>query len=249
MIDKDTLLTYAKLNKLRPWQQEKHYIESMTLMSLSEYPFVFKGGTYLWFFHGLDRFSEDLDFTATGDIPEEIDKSVSEMLKMFGVENSTRIINNDERSFSFRLSAKGPLNTSARDLCHVYVEISKRERLLKEPLAFRLNFDAYKIPIKIIGGMDLQEVASENVRAIVTREKARDAYDLFFLIKKKDVKFDENITSEKLKYYNLQFSNETFFKALKARKGAWKPELKDLIFEKLPPFDEVEDTIRKWISD
>ncbi len=60
------MIEIAKLNRLRPWQQEKHYIQSLILNSLSELPLVFKGGTYLWFFHGLKRFSEDLDFTYNG---------------------------------------------------------------------------------------------------------------------------------------------------------------------------------------
>ncbi len=38
MIDKETLIKLAKLNNLRPWQQEKHYIQSLILVALSEHP-------------------------------------------------------------------------------------------------------------------------------------------------------------------------------------------------------------------
>lgn len=246
MIGREALERIAKLYGLRPWQQERHYIQALVLGALSEFPLIFKGGTYLWFFHGLDRFSEDLDFTATGELPGEIGKSVSESLRMFGVENSLKAISGDGRSLSFRISAKGPLNTSERNLTHVYVEISRRERLLRPPLSLQLNFDAYALPVKIVGGMALDEVAGEKVRAICTREKARDAYDLYYLITRKGVKFDKAIADEKLRYYGLPFSEELLSKSLRKREAGWKPELKSLVFGKLPEFEAVFGAITRW---
>ena len=66
MIDKELIYRLVKLNNLRPWQQEKHYIQSLILEVVADEPLIFKGGTYLWFFHGLQRFSEYLDFTVNG---------------------------------------------------------------------------------------------------------------------------------------------------------------------------------------
>ena len=45
----DELLQIAKLMGLKPWQQEKHYIQSLALVTLSETPVILKGGTYLCF--------------------------------------------------------------------------------------------------------------------------------------------------------------------------------------------------------
>lgn len=248
MIDRETLNDIAKLYKLRPWQQEKHYVQTMVLVALSEFPIIFKGGTYLWFFHGLNRFSEDLDFTASGELPENIADRVSDALRMFGVENTIKIIERKKRGISFRISAKGPLNTSPRDVCHVYVEISRREKIVQEPLSFELNFDAYKLPVKIIQGATLGEVAAEKIRAMITRRKARDMYDLFYLIKNKNVDFDLELTNEKLKYYELNFSDELFTKKLDDKKDIWKAELKQLVFGKLPEYTEVQMEINEWIT-
>ena len=90
MIDKKTLISFAKLNGMRPWQQEKHYIQSVILVAMSEEQVVFKGGTYLWFFHGLNRFSEDLDFTSEK-VPKDMDKKISKSLLMMGIENKTKL--------------------------------------------------------------------------------------------------------------------------------------------------------------
>ena len=112
------------MNGLRPWQQEKHYVQSLILGILSDFPLVFKGGTYLWFFHGLRRFSEDLDFTSSGKIRKEVPAVVSRNLTFFGLENELKIMNGNGKGLSFRIMANCPLNTSDRDRCVVYVEIS-----------------------------------------------------------------------------------------------------------------------------
>jgi predicted nucleotidyltransferase component of viral defense system len=62
---------------MRTWQQEKHYLQSLILTIVSDYPLVFKGGTYLWLFHGLNRFSEDLDFTAKGTLKKDFPQYIS----------------------------------------------------------------------------------------------------------------------------------------------------------------------------
>ena len=64
MILKEDLIRLAKLNRLKAFQQEKHYIQTLVLRSIyaATNDLTFKGGTSLWFFYGLNRFSEDLDF-------------------------------------------------------------------------------------------------------------------------------------------------------------------------------------------
>ena len=66
MITAEEIIRFAKVNRLKPHQQEKHYLQTATLAGVYTAvadELVFKGGTALFFFYGLDRFSEDLDFT------------------------------------------------------------------------------------------------------------------------------------------------------------------------------------------
>jgi len=246
MIDKETLIKIAKLNNLRPWQQEKHYVQSLILVALSEHPLLFKGGTYLWFFHGLPRFSEDLDFTCAEDVPQDLPERVSESLRLFGVENTIKREKGILQAFSFRISAKGPLNTGMVDLCHVYVEISRREKPVQRQVSLSFAQSQYALPSKLISGMALDEVAAEKVRAFMTRDKARDLYDLSYLILNKGVKFDEEMVNAKLAYYNLKFSQKSFFEKLSEKGEYWKGELKPLVFGELPSFEDSEKTVKKW---
>ncbi|MBN1169794.1 nucleotidyl transferase AbiEii/AbiGii toxin family protein [Candidatus Micrarchaeota archaeon] len=246
MIDKNELIKISKLFSLKPWQQEKHYVQTLTLLSLAEQQLVFKGGTYLWFAHNLKRFSEDLDFTETGSLREDLQEKVSEDLTFFGLENSVKTINEDDLTLSFRISAKGPLNTSDTDLCYIYVEISRREKVIEKTLPIKIDFPAYHLPTKIIAGMSLSEVAAEKARAIITRNRARDVFDLHFLSNK--IKFNKNLVNEKLSFYDLEFSNDLFFEKLREKKILWKKDLQSLLFEGLPDFDKVEDELTKWIK-
>ncbi|MCX7845312.1 MAG: nucleotidyl transferase AbiEii/AbiGii toxin family protein [Dictyoglomaceae bacterium] len=247
MIDKETIKRYAKINNIRPWQQEKHYIQSCVLISLSEFQLVFKGGTYLWFFHGLKRFSEDLDFTLLKEESKDIAIAIHENLLLLGIENEVRA-KRDEKTESIHIKAKGPLSTSDIDLCHVYVEISKREEVKKKTAPYILNQPFYNLPIKIIRGMDLVEVGAEKVRAIFTRKKARDLYDLYYLINDKKIDFDVELINEKLDYYKLKFSRQKFISEVQKFEKEWKKELESLVLTDLPPFKDVKEKVSDWIS-
>lgn len=248
MIDKPTLIKLAKLYNLRPWQQEKRYLQSLILAALSEHPLVFKGGTYLYFFHGLDRFSEDLDFTSSGSLPEALAGDVSESLRLFGVQNSARVESDDMRGYSFRIGARGPLYTSPEETSYVYVEISRREHALTRPMPLRLDYSAYGVPVKMLGGMALEEVAAEKVRAIVSRDKARDLYDLAFLVRGKGVRFDRAMVEEKLAYYGATFDQGALADRLDAKEALWKPELKPLIFGDLMDYRGAVSAVLRWAA-
>ncbi len=246
MIEKKELLEIAKLKGLKPWQQEKHYVQSVMLEILSEHPLVFKGGTYLWFFHGLPRFSEDLDFTAKEALPKNLPAIVSKSLELFGIENAVKTITNNATTLSFRISAKGPLNTARIDECRVYVEISKREGIAKTPLPVKLDFPEYGLPTKRAAGMSLEEIGAEKVRAIMTREKARDVYDLHYLIEKKKIPFNQELADKKLAFSGKKFSKKEFLEKAKQKQEYFEKELKSLVFDELPAFGKTMKRIQKW---
>lgn len=246
MIGEKELLEIAKLNGLKGWQQEKHYVQAVVLGVLAEQPLVFKGGTYLWFFHGLARFSEDLDFTAGEELPKNLAESVSASLELFGVENKNKAITDNETTLSFRISAKGPLNTVEIDECRVYVEISKRESVVEKPVSLRLDFPAYSLPVKRVAGMNLDEVGAEKIRAIMTREKPRDLFDLYYLVEKKQINFNEGLTAKKLAYYGKGFSKQEFLEKARQKQPYFEKELKNMVFDELPNFGEIIQKLQNW---
>ena len=210
---------------------------------------VFKGGTYLWFFGGLDRFSEDLDFTQNGKISPNIPDIVSRDLELYGIENEMKIMKDDDLGLSFRIAALGPLHTSDKDRCFVYVEISRREPVILKQVPLKLDFPEYQLQVHRIPGMALQEVGSEKVRAILTRKKARDIYDLHYLVTRKGIGFDQDLIDEKLRFYQMIFSAKEFVDQLESRENQFKRELVGTVFGELPEYSSVVETLRKWINE
>ncbi len=223
-------------------------MQALVLNALYDEHLVFKGGTYLWLFNGLPRFSEDLDFTAVSKFSSGILEKVSKRLSLLGVANEARIESNDERSFSFKIMAHGPLYSNQNSRCVVYVEISKRENVLIETIPIKLDLQEYQLPVRILMGMNLDEVAAEKVRAIMSRNKARDAYDLYYLIKEKKVKFRKELSDKKLKYMGKNFLLADFKAALNEKDRIFEKELANLVFKPLPRFKEIREVIEEWIK-
>ena len=249
MILKEDLVRIARLNNLRAFQQEKHYIQTLALRSIyaSTNDLAFKGGTCLWFFHGLNRFSEDLDFTMIKEVklknlPVEVEKD----LDVYGINPEIRILKNDEISFSFRIGAKGPLFTKEIERSFVRIEISKREELKKKPDVIELDAIYTDILPFFVLVMKREEILAEKVRAVLTRNRARDVYDLWFLLKK-GTGFELNLVNEKLKYYRKVFEKEVFMERIQRTEGYWESELKPLVIGRLPRFDAVYEDVKDLI--
>ena len=145
MIDSQRLREISKLFGMRPWQQEKHYLQSLILTIVSDYPLVFRGGTYLWLFHGLSRFSDDLDFTARGTIRKDFPEFISCSLRLYGYENEIKRIKDNEHEISVRFTINGPLHASNEDRCAIYVEVSGREKVLLPGIPLKIDFPQYDI--------------------------------------------------------------------------------------------------------
>ena len=86
MITKEELKEYSKIRELNLGQAEKDYFQTIILFILYQdfgKELIFKGGTALSKCFGLDRFSEDLDFTISQDIDI---KKIEDGLNRFRIE-------------------------------------------------------------------------------------------------------------------------------------------------------------------
>ncbi len=236
MLTREEILRLARARRLRPWQEEKRYVQALVLYALSDWPVVMKGGTYLWFFQGLNRFSDDLDFSQAGVLskgPE--DASLS--LELLGLRNRVRVLKEDRYTLTFRVDAWGPLSTSEKDLCRVRVDISRREEVLLKPIPVKLDEPHYGIPIVFLRGMDLREALAEKIRAAVVRGAARDLYDSWFLLRK-GIQVVPDLLARKLKFYGMKSQSELCSK-LKGIEHSWRSELEPVVFGHLPEFWDV----------
>jgi len=250
MITKEELIELTRISHLKPYQQEKHYIQTIILNSIYSTignSLVFKGGTCLSFFYGLNRFSEDLDFTEIGEFDvEKVIFNLKKDLENLGINFKMGKIEEFENSVSFKVGVEGPLFSKEIERCFVSVEISKREVVFsygaKELKTNYRDFLGFNVIV-----MEEREILAEKVRALITRNKARDLYDLHFLLKK-DVEIDIDLINEKLKYYNKSFSFSEFKKSLDKKERIWKNELNPFIFGEIPDFSGVKRDVLKLLE-
>jgi hypothetical protein len=191
---------------------------------------VFKGGTALKKCYGLSRFSEDLDFTCT----ERVDsKKLENGLRRFNIEFEMER-NEFENGLKVTLKIKGPLYIGERkSLCNFIVDFSFRENVVLQPIIKTLGRFMEETPAFDVLVMDEKEILAEKARAIMTRAKARDVYDIWFLLGS-GVPFDADLIKKKLEYYGESWSQARFRKGLNMKESIWKTELEPLIGGAIP---------------
>jgi len=95
--------------------------------------------------------------------------------------------------------------------------------------------------------MSNEEILAEKVRSILTRDMARDVYDINFLLDL-DTEINPILIEKKLQYYEMKFDPNSFYKALKRKRDIWSKELKPIVKE-VPPFSEVLGKIKMRFED
>ena len=176
---------------------ERDYCLAWFLVALSRAPLrellAFKGGTALKrCYFGDYRFSEDLDFTLTGNTPfetirKELDPVFEEVQRASGIvfrfERQDR--ESHANSHTFYLGYEGPL--PARSASQVKVDVTLREKLVR-PVAdvpVVRGYDEYDdLPDGAnVRAYSLEEIAAEKVVALGdrARNEPRDLYDIWYL--------------------------------------------------------------------
>jgi predicted nucleotidyltransferase component of viral defense system len=130
-------------------------------------------------------------------------------------------------------------------LCKIILDISLREKVQLDPKIKKIGRFLQEIPVFDVVVMNKKEILAEKIRTIMTRKKARDVYDLIFLIEE-EIRFNKKITNDKLKYYKIEFKKQDFLKKVKEKKDVWETELSVLVKE-VPNFDKCYKKIKKWL--
>jgi predicted nucleotidyltransferase component of viral defense system len=249
MLGKEELRTYEKIVGFNLWQVEKDYLQHLVLLFLYsriKNELVLKGGTALQKAFGLNRFSIDLDFSSTKNNSEKFFGKVVEDITNFGFPSQISKIEKAKiaKAKTIILKIQGPLyGRDERTITTLRVEISLRKDLILEPIVKEVVPPYADLRPYFINLMDLKEILAEKVRALMWRGKARDLYDLWFLLKK-NVTPDVDLINKKLEYYNLKFNKEEFFQKIKDIEKVWEKELKPLV-NVLPSFE----TIKKEVTE
>lgn len=244
MISLESLKEHAKRKNFNLGQAEKDYFQEIILFILyREFgkELVFKGGTALTKCFGFDRFSEDLDFNI--DQKRNITSLISSGLDAFYIDHDIeqKVYRN---SLNITCRIQGPLYNGSRiSMCKISLDLSIRQKTLLEPKLVKIGLLINEIPSFDVVVMEPSEIFAEKIRAIFTRNKARDMYDIYYLIKM-GVAANLELINNKLSMYSVKFSIEKLNSKLSAKKGLWDTELKHLTGS-YPSFSDAKKTITK----
>lgn len=253
MLKKEELIKFTETKRLSLKNIEKDYLLELLLYLLSEEvgkDLIFKGGTALYKLYSLNRFSEDLDFTlASKKLKlEPLLYKIIRKLASIGISGKIKEIKKYQTGIAASLLIKGPLYDGSKpSLSYLSLDFSMRERPVYQPVIERI-FPSYRdIPSFEVFVMPLEEMLAEKVRSIIMRDKARDVYDTWFLLKK-GIKPDLNLINKKLKIHKQTFGYAFFISQLAAKEKTWKQDLQELLIGELPPFYKIKKEILDYFK-
>ena len=229
------------------YQKEKDYLQHIVLsrvFSRIGSELTFKGGTSLQKCFGLNRFSEDLDFTASENFNRErLEQSLEEVGRFYP---SSMTKSENDISLGYKLKIEGPLFHGPLSLQTIRVDVSLREEILLAPIN-RIITPLYSdLQPYMVMFMDPREILSEKIRALMTRVKARDLYDIYYL-SRKNVVLDTHLISRKLEFYSLEFDRDILVDRMSRLKTQWKKEIPGLV-RNAPDFDLVISTLTGFLG-
>lgn len=235
MITRDELYEVKEKRKTTLYYAEKEYLQYIFLNSLSKYAddFVFKGGTCLRLCYGLERASEDIDFS-TQLKPEKIGEIVTKCLRDFELLNIPYKIY-AEKEFQgnarFEVRFEGPLFTGAAastNTLKIDFNHQKATHVVANVIA-KLFSD---VPLFTLNVLDEKEILAEKVRALANRKQPRDLYDIWMLLNK-GVEANTALIARKLKEERSVLTG-----AVVPSREAYVRDLKNIVLV-LPPYEQV----------
>jgi predicted nucleotidyltransferase component of viral defense system len=161
----------------------REYCQHLFLSHFYQQPLTdqifFKGGTALRVIYNSPRFSEDLDFSASLTDIHALEDAVLDALAGIARENVDVDISESKTTSGDYLAIITFRSGEAMPVA-VQLEISLREgRKRGEAVTIVSDF----IPAYTILSLAQDQLFDEKINALLTRQKARDFYDLYFLLR------------------------------------------------------------------
>ncbi len=217
MISQSQATQLADIHNIDLYSIYREYLQLVILNELyqleASHDLIFKGGTALRLIYQSPRFSEDLDFNANCD-----HKTTKQLLDDTFVQIRQHI------PHIYVKYPKSLLGLTAK--IYLPLEISKQDLTVKMDFSFRQKILDYnqttvktKFPVSnfaLIRAMTREEILAEKVGAILTRNKARDIYDLWWLLNS-GTNWQPNLIKAKLNHLNIDFQEKKLRQQVKQR--------------------------------
>lgn len=160
---------------------------------------------------------------------------------------SERINDYHETRFgmSFSIKFKGILfSGDSQTLCKISFDFREKD-IYSKPLQKFIRPIYHDLPNYFILALDTEEILAEKVRAIMTRFKARDVYDLNELLLN-NVPVNVDLINKKLNTYDLVFDRNVFVIKLEEKRKIFHQEIPRLT-RYFDDFDSCVENILKNI--
>lgn len=201
----------------------------------------FKGGTALQkIILDHSRLSEDVDFTVTGDmikIKEEIMGILKES-SLFGKITQDKYVDGFIRLVAHYKGFNGEDET-------VFIDLNKRAKLLQKPEKHEIkHFYKESIPSFSVSTLAKEEMIAEKMAAAIGRNKPRDHFDLYKIIKA-GIPINLKLVRKKCKDSGIEFDIIKIFNNAKKLKNRWDEDMIPLISDEVS-FKEVMITLSRY---
>ncbi len=219
----------------------KDYYVTLVLYLLKDMQGIhFKGGTALQkIFLNYSRLSEDADFTVTEEIGN-VKKAITQLLEESKLFNK---ITYDKDVDGFTRIVVHYTNFSGREDI-VFVDINQRAKLIQKPERHEISHFYYKyIPMFSMSTLARDEMFAEKVAATVGRNRPRDHYDVYAIIKA-GLPINLELVKQKCKQSGTEFSIQRMFSKADKLKVRWDRNMIPLLAQEVP-FVEVMRTLAK----
>lgn len=225
---------------------EQDYVQALLLQELyrETEALAFKGGTFLKHAHGLDRFSEDLDFTRLDPTAiEELLHTAAEGLERYGLPADIDSIETRADSVLARLRYEGPLfDGSNQSRGSVEIEVSTREDVIREPEWRRLFVPYPETRAVTARCLQIEEALAEKLRALSMRSRGRDLYDGWFLMQQ-DITVVPDLFERK-----MDAVGEPAVVTVSITEREWRRDL-SILLEHPPDYGTVKRTVVTTLED
>lgn len=140
---------------------------------------LFKGGTALRLIYGSPRYSEDLDYTASGIGREEADAIIWKTIKEMAFEGiNLKVAEGKQTAGGFLYIIEG---TAGEWDARIMINISMR----KKPAAMQAVLATNPLtPPYAAYILNEDELIGEKINELLSRKKPRDYYDLYYILRK-----------------------------------------------------------------
>ncbi|MBN2142782.1 nucleotidyl transferase AbiEii/AbiGii toxin family protein [Candidatus Woesearchaeota archaeon] len=236
LLEEELLQIMADRGFARALTLKDYYISIILYLLKDVKGICFKGGTALQkTLLDYSRLSEDIDFTLTRDlnkVKEEIIRILNDS-KLFGKIDKDKDVTKFTRLIAPYSSSLGR--------GEIFLDLNERGKLLLKPELLDMKHFYPNIPKYNFLCLNRKEMIAEKVAAAIGRNKPRDHYDIYQIIKHK-IPVDMSLVEKKCKQSGDEFDITKMFNRAKKRHKRWNADMIPLLAEDVK-FQEVMKTL------